>query len=290
MSTSPRIALVSAGLAAAAVVGVTAALASSGSGTADGRKAAPSRAALRGVNFVGVCGFSHIASDDPIVYPGLPGVSHSHTFVGNTSTNANSTLASLLASSTTCRRPGETAAYWLPTLIVDGAATPPLGATVYYRRKTLAPVTPFPAGFRMIAGDAKASIPQSERVTFWNCGVLAGIPRSSTPPVCPASRATVLRLHVEFPDCWDGRSLDSIDHRSHVAYSVRGVCPASHPVALPAIELIYRYPVTGEHAIALSSGGQLSAHGDFFNAWSESALTALVDGCLNALRHCGRGA
>jgi hypothetical protein len=35
--------------------------------------------------------------------------------------------------------------------------------------------------------------------------------------------------------------------------------------------------------------GHYSAHADFFNAWKAGALTSLVRGCLNALRHCGRG-
>src|SRR5207249_1731755 len=79
-----------------------------------------------------------------------------------------------------------------------------------------------------------------------------------------------LRLHVNFPNCWDGHSLDSADHMSHMAYSVRGACPASHPVAFPAISLIFRYPITGGSGVTLSSGGQYSAHADFFNAWRQA--------------------
>ena len=51
-----------------------------------------SRAQLRGVNFVSSCAFSHRAADDPIVFFGKPGASHDHSFVGNTGTNASSTL------------------------------------------------------------------------------------------------------------------------------------------------------------------------------------------------------
>jgi uncharacterized protein DUF1996 len=245
---------------------------------------------LRGVNFVGACRFSHRAPDDPIVAFGRPGASHDHTFVGNTSTSAFSTVRSLRSASTTCQRAGETAAYWAPTLLVNGAPVEPLGATIYYRRRSLEPVRAFPAGFKMIAGDATARSPQPLRVTFWNCGAMAGIPRSSTVPTCPGRRATSLRLHVNFPSCWDGRNLDSASHQSHVAYTMRARCPASHPVAVPAISLILRYPVTGAGNVELSSMGQFSAHADFFNAWNQGELTSLVNGCLNALRHCGRGA
>lgn len=41
--------------------------------------------------FVVECGFSHVATDDPIVHPGQPGASHEHVFFGNTTTDAAST-------------------------------------------------------------------------------------------------------------------------------------------------------------------------------------------------------
>ncbi|MEX2211362.1 MAG: DUF1996 domain-containing protein [Gaiellaceae bacterium] len=243
---------------------------------------------LAEVNFVSGCRFSHSAPDDPIVAPGKPGGSHDHSFVGNRSTNAWTTTDTLLANGTTCRRAGDTAAYWMPTLLVDGRSVAPLNATVYYRRHTLSEVKPFPLGFRMIAGDAKATSPQARQVTFWSCGALAGIPPSSEVPACPQDRRTSLRLHVRFPECWDGVHLDVADHKSHMAYDRRGRCPSSHPVALPALALIYHYPVFGP-GTSLSSGGTYSGHADFFNAWRPDALASLVDGCLNALRHCGPG-
>lgn len=243
---------------------------------------------LRGVNFISVCRFSHRAPDDPIVFPGQPGRSHDHSFVGNRSTSASSTLDSLQAVATTCQRAGDTAAYWMPTLLVAGGAVAPIGATIYYRRRTFDRVEPFPQGLKVIAGDAHATGAQSRRVTFWNCGAMTGLPPSSTVPTCPDVPGSALRLHVEFPSCWDGRALDSADHQSHMAYAARGRCPASHPVAVPAIALIYRYPVLGGPDVELASGGQYSAHADFFNAWQKGALSGLVNRCLNALRHCGR--
>jgi len=80
---------------------------------------------LHGNNFFSNCRFSHAASDDPIVYPGQPGPSHPHTFFGNTSTDAFSTLTSLRAASTTCRPGGDTAAYWIPTLYRNGREVRP---------------------------------------------------------------------------------------------------------------------------------------------------------------------
>jgi Domain of unknown function (DUF1996) len=243
---------------------------------------------LRGVNFVENCRFSHSAPDDPIVFPGKAGASHDHTFVGNRSTNAFSTYGSLRASGTSCRRADDTAGYWVPTLLQNGTPVAPLSATIYYRRGTLAPVTTFPNNLRMIAGDANATAPQGMRVTFWSCGALSGVPPSSTVPTCPDARGSFLRLHVRFPNCWNGASLDSADHKSHMAYAMRRRCPSTHPVPVPAITQIYRYPTRGGDGFTLASGGQLSAHADFVNAWRPGALRRLVDDCLNALVHCGR--
>jgi hypothetical protein len=255
-----------------------------------GAAALPRARSALGVNFVGNCRFSHMAMDDPIVFPGQPGASHDHTFVGNVSTNAFSTLESLRAATTTCRRPGETAAYWMPTLYVNGNPVEPTGATIYYRRgRVTGHIRTFPPGLKMIAGDSKATSPQPLSVTFWNCGVLGGVEPTSTVPTCPGGPMTSLRLHVRFPSCWDGKSVDSTDHKSHMAYAAGRTCPASHPVAVPAIELIYRYPVAGGAGVTLASDGQFSAHADFFNGWKQGALTRLVNGCLNAFRHCAQG-
>jgi hypothetical protein len=41
--------------------------------------------------FAPACAFSHMAFDDPIVFPGQSGRSHLHTFFGNTARPASST-------------------------------------------------------------------------------------------------------------------------------------------------------------------------------------------------------
>ncbi len=246
------------------------------------------RADLRGVNFVENCRFSHQGPDDPIVFPGKPGASHLHTFVGNRTTDASSTFGSLRSGGTTCLRSDDTAAYWVPALYQGTSLILPQAATVYYRRASLAPVNAFPNGLRVIAGDAMATTPQGMGVTFWSCGAGSGVAPSSTVPTCPAQRGSFLRLHVRFPSCWDGRHLDSPDHKSHMAYAMRGRCPSTHPVPVPALAQIYHYPTRGGEGFSLASGGQWSAHADFFNAWNPGALKRLVDGCLNALVHCGR--
>jgi hypothetical protein len=246
------------------------------------------RADLVGVNFVENCRYSHQAPDDPIVFPGQPGASHQHTFVGNRTTNAFSTFGSLRSGATTCMRRDDTAGYWVPALYQGTTEILPVAATIYYRRGTLAEVSPFPNNLRMIAGDSKATTPQSTGVTFWSCGIESGIARSAEIPTCPDMRGSFLRLHIRFPECWDGRNVDSADHKSHLAYATRTGCPSTHPIEVPQITQIYRYPTRGGAGFSLASGGTYSAHADFLNAWKPGTLRKLVDDCLNALVHCGR--
>jgi hypothetical protein len=256
-------------------------------------RARPGAALHRGsvAYFAVACGFSHRNQDDPIVHFDDAGASHDHTYFGNRSTNASSTPASLRASGrTTCRLPADTAAYWAPTLYDDGEAIEPVGAVVYYVRRTIEPVRAFPAGLKVVAGNAAASSAQSRQVTFWSCGREI----SSTVPTCSFGRSlssrggrrSSLRLQVNFPSCWDGSRLDSANHQSHLAYPSDGVCPSSHPVEVPGISLVIYYGISGGSDVELASGGQFSGHADFVNAWDQRTLEALVDRYLN---RSGRG-
>lgn len=237
--------------------------------------------------FVVECGFSHAAPDDPIVYPNEPGASHLHVFFGNTLTDAFSTVDVLATGETTCNQPADLASYWAPALLRDGVVQTPVKSVAYYRAGIDVPVTevePYPYGLRMIAGEALADSPQPLAVASWSCG--AGILREATPPACPAGRNA--RLVVTFPDCWNGRDLDSADHRSHVTYSHLGACPASHPVSIPQLQFSVEYPVTGPtDGLSLSSGGLFSGHADFYNAWEPERLAREVSTCLHRGAVCG---
>lgn len=212
-------------------------------------------------------------------------MSHSHDFFANTSTSADSTLESLRAASTRCRDRGDTAAYWVPTLYDNGVVVTPAFSTAYYLtgRKDHTAIQAFPAGLKIVAGNAKATAPQPLIVTGWDCGVTGNEVSQSSVPTCPEQ---TLRLRVSFPDCWNGTDLDSTDHKSHMAYSRRGTCPASHPVPVPRLVLFVRYPIVGGSGVTLASGTSNTAHADFFNAWDQSVLEAHVRECINSGIDC----
>jgi hypothetical protein len=221
-----------------------------------------------GPYFLVGCAFSHRNNDDPIMFPEQPGRSHSHTFIGNKSADASSTSASLRAAPTNCDPAVDASPYWVPTLFENRAAVRPLAALVYYVRRTVLAVQPLPAGLKIIAGDADARRAQSPRIASWGCGSINRGRRYPAPLACPDGE--FLNMRVEFPNCWNGRTLDSPDHQRHMAYAVNGRCPASHAVPVPTVLLVVLYPNV-EPEIQLASG-RFSAHADLINAWDQPAL------------------
>jgi hypothetical protein len=224
--------------------------------------------------FRSTCLPSHVAMDDPIVHPGMSGASHQHEFFGNSTTDADSTYASLLGQATSCRIAADTAAYWVPTLYADGERVAPIKVNAYYVRGGIrGRVAAFPAGLKVIAGDSGSTAAQSTKVTGWRCaGVVA--PLTSLPTTCPSGSDNV--LVIRFPRCWNGHDLDSTDHQAHLAYQVRGTCPAGFPVRLPQLSLNVHYRLPGTSGLTLASGSIFSAHADFFNAWNQAVLVRLV--------------
>jgi Domain of unknown function (DUF1996) len=379
---------VTARLAVAAIIGLACSVGLLWSGWAQGQMG----------NGIGLfdtqCEFSHRASDDPIVFPGEPGRSHPHDFIGNHTTNAFSTPDSLRKGRTSCARNADTAAYWFPTLYRDETRAPITPRTIRADysagRRDFASIQPFPPEFRMIAGDAKASDRQVGEVVDWACppGKMLEAGRSpDNSPRAQALRAAIaqfaaaaaksrkrmaglrvsirryrqalrrrsargraavrprralkkrlrayrrerrayrrarneranrqsalesylfgggtsiptcapgadLILRIRFPDCWDGRNVDSPDHKSHVAYSRYSkeqggwVCPGSYPVLVPMLQLTVLYPTSGGPDVRLSPGDVDAGHADFMNGWNQEKLAELVRTCLNTDRYCGGG-
>jgi hypothetical protein len=239
--------------------------------------------------FVVKCSYDHRLTDDPIVFPALPGASHSHDFFGNLSTNAFSTYSSMRAAGTNCQRPGDASGYWVPTLLYNGQPVTPYRMSAYYlpKQKAAGTFKAFPPGLKIVAGNSKATGPQSTGVVNWNCGADGPVTPTSQVPTCPSGYYLV--FHVQFPDCWNGTQTDSTDHKSHMAYSNKGQCPTGYPVSTPGILLNVVYPIQGGPGVSFSSGSAFTGHGDFFNGWNQTELDRLVQDCTNAGKACGTG-
>ncbi|GAB3513372.1 hypothetical protein GCM10027575_30160 [Phytohabitans suffuscus] len=248
------------------------------------------------------CEYSHSLPDDPIVAPGLPGASHMHSFVGNKAVDAHTTAADLMKfTATSCEPAQDHSAYWVPTLY-DNATGKPVETTgfrVYYRSLMKDPTgqLPMPNGLRMISGDAKKKKPTPRGATgqfycaFYGPGDLDGIARSTNGnwPICGGD--ATLHFMMQFPDCWDGKHLDSPNHKDHVAYGSGDACPRSHPVKIPAITFDIRYPAKGTPAgYYLSSDKEgrsaSSMHGDAFVMWDLATMNKRTKNCVLQRRTC----
>jgi len=103
--------------------------------------------------------------------------------------------------------------------------------------------------------------------------------------------------------CWDGKNLDSPDHKSHVSYSGNGAsgggaCPSSHPVKLPQImyELMWNtstfmdksiFPSDGSNPFIYSMNrGGAAAHGDYVFGWKDNSLQLAMDNGCNLNKAC----
>jgi hypothetical protein len=253
------------------------------------------------VDFVTACTVTKAGYFDPIVAPGVGAFGHRHTFSGGTSISPRSTAASLLAGGTTCKDSLDKSAYWMPSLYkVTGAVArlvEPYEVRAYYRAATTrgAGLAVIPFGLRMIAGDSRATSVQSGRIGGFQCRTLADgnvIPRQAIAPSCP--RGTFMEASIVFPNCWDGKHLDSANHKSHLAYAVPSQgCDPAHPVRLPALTVAERFPVNaflgGQAKVAALPGmlpTQLTLHADFINAWSPRELAYLTRNCLHASVAC----
>jgi hypothetical protein len=243
------------------------------------------------VDWVTVCFVTKRAPDDPIVFPGQPGKSHDHTFSGSLAINPSSTANELLRSPTNCTNSGDKSSYWMPTLLVNGKPRLPYQVRAYYRAGTrdTTQLHTIPFGLKMLAGNAMATSPQSAGIAGFQCrieGKGATVSKQSLPPQCGST--ALLEMSVVFPNCWDGKNLDSADHRSHMSYASGSKCDAAHPVQLPQLTLAERFtPGTTSGTITLSSmNSPLTLHADFFNAWDPRSLDALMKYCIFAHVFC----
>lgn len=231
------------------------------------------------------CGLSHSLADDPIVRPNQPGAAHMHNFYGATSASASSTWATMVAAPSTCTDAFDTAGYWQPQLKV--AAAEVRGTLrAYYSRGNKPTVRPYPRDLRVVAGKAHSEGLQSREVVYWRCVGRGSTAQLRRVPQC--ARGEQLSSSIIFPDCWNGRDLDSADHSAHMAYSVRGTCPGTHSVALPRLVMQIVWPVRPAPAtVTLSSGGAHTMHADFWNTWRQLRLRRLTNRCLNQDVNCG---
>lgn len=267
------------------------------------------------------CEPSHLAYADPVMYPGdRSGKSHLHLFFGNTKADADSTYESLRGTGdSTCINASNRSAYWEPAMIQTSAAgrdevVIPDTLNVYYKRRPasdpwykatgVVPVN-IPRGLRYIFG-APAQPPRFKCVDTktWSNIVDWSADMPSVLAKCPIGAQ--LDVSVDSPSCWDGKNLDSPDHRSHMSYMRGGPehkwvekCPASHPYEIPTFTLQSMFTIMPADKVdtwrfssdMMKPGARPGStfHADWFGAWEDQVADVWQDWCINKLLTCHSG-
>lgn len=257
------------------------------------------------------CGISHMNNDDPLVFPNQQGATHHHTYFGNTSVDYRSDLNNLAnVGNSTCNGGiMNRSAYWHPSLIENGVPLVPdttdgKGLIFYYKAGfdgvRAEDIKPMPKGLRILAGNSKAKTAAEMQDTVYSCLKNSAGTNYATGsksfPNCNVGDS--VQMTVSFPRCWDGKNIDSPNHKDHMSTAKGGSCPATHPVPIPQITFNMRWLVTKPNQATTwrlasdnyahdGTNAGYSGHADYVNGWNEDLLKVLVTKCLNARKDCG---
>ena len=251
------------------------------------------------------CKISHMNNDDVLLYPNQQGAAHSHLYFGNTSVDykTDPEALSTTGNSTCAGGTMNRSAYWVPNMInieTNAPVIPTGDILVYYKHGNIdgSKIKAPPKGLRMIAGNMKAKSAAESRHSGFKCHPGRNSKRTSwpqTPYITPPSGCEVgddLTFFVGFPQCWDGKNLDSPNHQDHMAYPHEGSCPATHPVPIPEIgynvhyilkegDKIDKWRLSSDNYAFNGKNAGYSGHGDWVNGWNEELMNGIIKNCIN---------
>ncbi|MFJ4277413.1 DUF1996 domain-containing protein [Streptomyces massasporeus] len=283
------------------------------------------KAGASGGSFATSCGVNEnglFNSDNIIAAPGVTnGAHHFHDYVGNQGNNAFASDQDLAKAGTSCDDQGDKSSYYWPVVRLQNGAqeqdaqkpgggiegnageiVTPKQVTLTFVGNPREKVTAMPRLLRIITGDAKSFVngPANANAS-WSCTGFEDRQLKDKYPLCPQGSDVVRTF--KFQSCWDGRNIDSANHRTHVAFAdAAGNCPSGFR---PIPQLVQRI-VYDIDAPSLQDGGRttplfavdsfpeqlhkpVTDHGDFINIFDEDLMGEMVD-CINDGRKCGAGA
>ncbi|MDI6104874.1 DUF1996 domain-containing protein [Actinoplanes sp. NEAU-A12] len=174
-----------------------------------------------------------------------------------------------------------------------GGIVRPAKVLIEYRGNPVSKVVPMPKFLRALTGDAKPTSrgPANARAS-WTCSGFADR-LADKYPICPAG-SQVQRVH-DFPGCWDGKNIDSANHRNHVAFADKttGACPQGFQ-AIPQLRTTISYDiprdvqVKGQYALDSfpeENHNPFSDHDDFINVNSAQTMQRIAT-CINKGKNC----
>jgi hypothetical protein len=203
-------------------------------------------------------------TDNVIVAPGVTnGAHHLHDYVGNQKVDAFANNNTLAADQTSCQNRSDLSAYYWPVVRIQdgtqdfdqnkdgggkegnvGKILTPVSATIKYVGSPTSKVTAMPQFLRIITGDAKTtSNGLANANAHWSCtGFENKVQLTTQYPICPQG-SKVVRTFA-FQSCWDGKNIDSANHRTHVAFADAGGNCQNGFKAIPQLTMRLTYNIT----------------------------------------------
>lgn len=278
--------------------------------------------------------------DDPVAFAKINNGAHLHLFFCGVNIDENSTYESVRANpSSNCSNPTyplNPSGYWLPAFLVGNEARRPEYISVYYKgcsalansacaennpqRRGIK--TDFPHGIVLIGGwdvqkpngaDGIANNADDAPGSSFYCtgGTGAHFTNLSDLFASGCKAGDLLVWDLIFGDCWDGKRLDSANHRDHLVFGSYGAwgyyrCPTTHPYSIPQPQFKAALTVTADmYAIengqvvsklylasdAMKPEGKpgTSGHGDWMPAWDPTAQDFFHRGCIDKGLDCVQG-
>ncbi|WP_340380465.1 DUF1996 domain-containing protein [Streptomyces sp. SS7] len=257
-------------------------------------------------------------TDNVIVAPGVKnGAHHLHDYVGNQSNDAFANNNTFAAARTTCQNQQDKSSYYWPVLRLQdgtqdfdqnndgGGKEGNVGkilvakqAEIKFVGSPTSKVTAMPQFLRIITGDAKTTTNGLANANaHWSCtGFESKVQLTEQYPICPQG-SNVVRTFA-FQSCWDGKNVDSANHRTHVAFAdANGNCQNGFK-AIPQLtmRLVYSTPQPQiqngvvKNAYAVDGFPEqlhkaATDHDDFINVMN-AQLNNKIANCINRGQKC----
>jgi hypothetical protein len=240
--------------------------------------------------FRGACVRTETALKDPMFH-----TQHMHDFFGAKNVTDPTDYNRLVAGTTSCKRPEDHSARWMPQLKINGIVQTPTRSGFYYQcmrpftAQQCANVQPFPKGLRLVASER----PGDYGNVRWHCDITGTQNAQEDPPTSCSDGDRGIGMIIRFPECWNGWALDPTTITEPIAVSAtydsngKYRCPDAYPVQLSTLRFFpdYRNAPRTLKTVEVSMGNMewgppSTYHANNISAFTGDSMQQLTKDCI----------